>query len=163
MTTGISDVADLSAGSRGPPATITSTWSRPDELGGEPRESLLPALAAARLGHEMLSVDVAELAQSAQQRQGVRVARLGSRHLGCREPRAHDPDPEHLARRLGQDGPRRRDGPQSQMAEDGAPFHQSLTFHAYAETSPGVMEVFESEVIVQARSSVAHGKPLGAL
>jgi hypothetical protein len=80
-----------------------------DQLGGQTAEALGPVLTPARLGHKMLSIHVAELAQSAQECVDGWVPRLGPGHIGGR-PLRDDPDPRDLTRGLGGGGagPRER-------------------------------------------------------
>src|SRR6266511_1676225 len=74
------------------------------QLGGQTGQAIWPAFAPAWLGHEMLSIHVAELAQSAQKRVGLWAPGLGPGQVrGCLTS-AEDPDPIDLARRLGLGG-----------------------------------------------------------
>src|SRR5262249_270845 len=95
-----------------------------DELGDEGRVALGPAFCPARLGHEMLSVHVAELAQPTQERACEMAPGLGTDHGGG-HPRSEDPDPKHLARGLGGGGGGHQEGPEDKTADEGAPIHQS--------------------------------------
>ena len=99
-----------------------------DQLGGQTGEALRPALAPARFGHEMLSVHVAELAQSVQERVQTRGGPgLGPDQVGCRATTAEDPDPIDLARGLGGGDARHREGPEGEAADEGPPIHQWIT------------------------------------
>ena len=71
-----------------------------DQLGHEVGEALRLALAPARLGHEMLAIHVAKLAQSALERVDPRAPGLGPDHFGGRPAGTEDADPMDLARKL---------------------------------------------------------------
>jgi hypothetical protein len=45
-------------------------------------------------------------------------------------PQTEDPDPIDLARGLGADGARHREGPEGEAADEGAPVHHSMTWTA---------------------------------
>ena len=70
----------------------------------------------------MLAIHVAEITQSAQERAGGRVSRLGPDRVGDLEV-AEDPDPVDLARGLGTDGAGRHEGPEGKTCNHGAALH----------------------------------------
>jgi hypothetical protein len=100
-----------------------------DQLGGEGWVALGPVLGPARLGHEMLAIHIAELAQSVQERTGDRAPGLGPNHVGGRSSPEHS-DSVDLARRLGAGNAGHRKQAKGEAAEEGAPVHQSITHPA---------------------------------
>ena len=98
-----------------------------DQLGGQAGEALGPAFATAGLCHEMLSIHVAELAQSAQERVDERGLGLGPDHFGGHGSRTQDPDPVDLARGLGAGGAGHGESPESEAADERAPVHHRIT------------------------------------
>src|SRR5262245_62965074 len=75
----------------------------------------------------MLSVYVAELVQSAQERDDARVPGLRPDHVGDHSTGTEDPDPVALARRLTGREAGHAEDPDGQAANEGAPVHQSIT------------------------------------
>jgi hypothetical protein len=100
-----------------------------DQLGGQAGEALGLAFGSARLGHEMLSIHVAELAQSAHDRLGGWAPGLGPDQVGG-HPKTQDPDPIDISRGLGGDRAGHREDRESEAAEEGAPVRHSITSSA---------------------------------
>ena len=120
MTTGIVEVACLSVYRFTPAATITSTRRRTSSAAWPAHSSGLPS----PLGHEIPPIHVAELAHSAQERDGGRAPGLRPHHVGRRCGEAEDSDPIDLARRLGLGVSRPREGPEGgEAADERAPVH----------------------------------------
>src|SRR5713101_8260701 len=136
MTTGIVEVACLSVSRFTPAATITSTRRRTSSAAWPAHSSGLPS----PLGHEIPPIHVAELAHSAQERDGGRAPGLRPHHVGRRCGEAEDSDPIDLARRLGLGVSRPREGAEGgEAADEDAPVHHWIISSARSSSDGGIV------------------------
>jgi hypothetical protein len=83
----------------------------------------------------MLSIHVAKLAETAQERVDMRVLGLGPDHFRGRRPRTQDPDPVDLAGGLRAGNGGRHEGSEGEAADESAPIHQAGPFVSAANVA----------------------------
>src|SRR2546426_2586044 len=86
-----------------------------------------PAFSAARLGYEIPSIHVGELAQAVQERVGGWAPRFGPDHVGGYPRETENSDARDLARGLRPGDARHREGTEGEAADESAPVHHSVT------------------------------------